>query len=299
MARMKYVQRRANRFEFRFPLPDDLAGQVHPQPWPEALAWCVNPRTHRFKTEIICSLKTNDGKVAERAALPLIEEAHRLVDLCRNALVEGPPSEIAPNLIVKLAREHEIGLLRRDEALRGTGVGLDLAKAKTRPDGSGMTDDDIGLYRRAIAVLDDLSRNEAAKMRAGEALHLSLNQALDERGIVLHPDDPAWRQLELAFIKAQRSAITGITARLAGEDVPTPVLPKSAGDTLSVALQRWKEGGGKAARKPRENSWRRQAEQCSVSSSCTVTLSFIPSPKPMHGSFGMRWRNCPRHCRMP
>ena len=30
MARMKYVQRRANRYEFRFPLPDDLAGQAVP-----------------------------------------------------------------------------------------------------------------------------------------------------------------------------------------------------------------------------------------------------------------------------
>ena len=38
MGRMKYVQRRANRFEFRFPLPDDLAGKPVPAPWPEALA---------------------------------------------------------------------------------------------------------------------------------------------------------------------------------------------------------------------------------------------------------------------
>jgi hypothetical protein len=50
MARMKYVQRRANRFEFRFQLPDDIAGQPFPTPWPEAIEWCVNRKSGRFKT---------------------------------------------------------------------------------------------------------------------------------------------------------------------------------------------------------------------------------------------------------
>lgn len=61
MARMKYLQRRANRFEFRFPLPDDLAGKSVPAPWPKMLALLVNRRTGRFKTELIRSLHTNDG----------------------------------------------------------------------------------------------------------------------------------------------------------------------------------------------------------------------------------------------
>ena len=39
MGRMKYVQRRANRYEFRFPLPDDLAGQ--PVPLNEGAGSCV------------------------------------------------------------------------------------------------------------------------------------------------------------------------------------------------------------------------------------------------------------------
>ncbi len=83
MTRMKYVQRRANRFEFRYQLPDDLAGHLYPTPWPDSLKWCINPRTGRFKTELVRSLKSNDGRTAERAALPLIEQAHRLVDLAR------------------------------------------------------------------------------------------------------------------------------------------------------------------------------------------------------------------------
>ena len=69
MGRMKYVQRRANRFEFRFPLPDDLAGRPVPTPWPETLTPMVNPRTSRFKTELIRSLQTTDARAAERKAL--------------------------------------------------------------------------------------------------------------------------------------------------------------------------------------------------------------------------------------
>jgi len=255
MARMKYVQRRANRFEFRYQMPDDVAGQAYPSPWPEELGWCINSRTGRFKTELIKSLKSNDQRQAERAALPLIEEAHRLVDLARKALVEGPPTTIAPNAMSALAREHEIILLGRDEALRSRGAGLNVARGQLLPDGQGMSDDDLELYRRAVAMLDGITRSEAAKMRGGESLHLRLNRALEERGIVLHPDDPAWRQLELAFIKAQQSAISGIGARLTGETVETPILPAaSAGAPLSAALRTWAEGGGRAARKPRENS---------------------------------------------
>ncbi len=66
MGRMKYLQRRANRFEFRFPLPDDLAGQPVPSPWPETLGPFVNARTSRFKTELIRSLQTTDARTAER-----------------------------------------------------------------------------------------------------------------------------------------------------------------------------------------------------------------------------------------
>jgi integrase len=117
-----------------------------------------------------------------------------------------------------------------------------------------MTDDDISLYRSAVSHADKLTRGEAAKMRGGEALQLSLNIALEEKGIVLHPDDPAWRQLELAFIQARRNAFDGIMARLAGQNIPTPVTPAAGGQTLTEALERWKAGGGHASRKPRANS---------------------------------------------
>ena len=80
MGRMKCVRRRADRFEFRVPLPDDVAGKPVLAPWPEALATVINPRTGRLKTELIRSLQTNDRKTAERRALADITEAHALID---------------------------------------------------------------------------------------------------------------------------------------------------------------------------------------------------------------------------
>src|SRR4051812_13534238 len=111
MARMKYVQRRANRFEFRFPLPDDLAGKAAPVPWPESLVPLLNQKNGRLKTEIIRSLRTSDGKAAERRALPHIEESHRLVEQARRVLREGPPEGLSPEQITSLIREHEVELL--------------------------------------------------------------------------------------------------------------------------------------------------------------------------------------------
>ncbi|WHQ68780.1 DUF6538 domain-containing protein [Methylorubrum extorquens] len=89
---MKFLQRRAGRYEFRFPFPDDLAGKPAPQPWPDALTALVNARTGRFKTELIRSLQTNDRPTAERKILIHIAEMHRLVDQARQLRYASPPS---------------------------------------------------------------------------------------------------------------------------------------------------------------------------------------------------------------
>ena len=254
MTRMKYVQRRANRFEFRFQLPEDIAGKPFPTPWPEALEWCVNRKSGRFKNELVRSLQTNDQRTAERTALPLIEEAHRLVDLARKSLTDGPLTDIAPSTIDTLAASHTARLMRNDEALRQKGLGLDASTGDIAPDGLGMTDGDISAYRALIASLDNLSRDEVAKMRGSEAIHRIINKSVEDAGIVLHPDDPAWRQLELAFIKAQRKAVQAITARLNGEEVATPDLPKTKILPITTALANWSQSNSRSARKPRQES---------------------------------------------
>ncbi|WP_204165551.1 site-specific integrase [Methylobacterium sp. 17Sr1-1] len=262
MGRMKFVQRRAGRYEFRFPLPDDLAGKPAPPLWPEALAALVNARTGRFKTEVIRSLQTNDGPTADRRVLTHIAEAHRLVDQARRLLNEGPEVGISADQIAALARDHEIHLLGTDEVIRTRGVGLDMAREDGQGphDGLGMTLDDLRAYRMLIEELDRYTRQQVAQMRPGESTSSFVNRAVEARGIALAPDDPAWRELELAFAKAQRDALAGIRARLKGDDVATPERPSEqrssepAGLALSAALGLWSEAGGTGARRPQPSS---------------------------------------------
>lgn len=240
MGRMKFLQRRAGRYEFRFPLPDDLAGKPTPQPWPDALTALVNARTGRFKTELIRSLQTNDRPTAERKILIHIAELHRLVDQARQLIRGGPRATISADQIVALARDHEIHLLGTDEAIRTKGMGLDMAREDGQGphDGLGMTMDDLRAYRMLVDELDRYTRQQAAQMRPGESTNAFVNRAVEARGIVLPPDDPAWRQLKLAFVRAQRSALAGIRARLDGDDVETPERQREpTGLALSAALR--------------------------------------------------------------
>lgn len=256
MGRMKFVQRRAGRYEFRFPLPDDLAGKPVPHFCPEVLETLVNARTGRFKTELIRSLQTTDRLTAERNVLAHIAEAHGLVDHARRFLRDGPAASIGADQITAMARDHEIHLLSADELIRSKGIGLDLSREEERShDGLGMTNDDLRVYQLLVSELDSQTRDQVAKMRPGEAISSFVNRAVEQRGTVLHPDDPAWRLLELAFVKAQRSALAGIRARLNGDEVPTPERPlEPTGMTLAAALKLWTEAGNIGARKPQPSS---------------------------------------------
>ncbi|MFL5057185.1 MAG: DUF6538 domain-containing protein [Microvirga sp.] len=284
---MKYVQRRANRFEFRFPLPDDLAGKAVPVPWPQSLASLLNQKTGRLKTEIIRSLQTAEAKAAERRALAHIEEAHRLVDQARRVMKEGPPEGLTPEQIESLVREHEVELLERDEKLRRTGIGLDLQQATIEPDGLGMTDDDLEFYRFVVRLLDQSVRRQAAKMRPGEVVAFAVNHAVDRHGIVLHPEDPAWRELELGFLRAERQAFDWIKARLEGEKVPGPDRPvRSPHPVRSPSLPPIgagrRVGAGAPASRGTGQSPKRAA-RCSGSLSCMGTCPSRRSPRRTDG----------------
>lgn len=122
---MKYVQRRAGRYEFRCTLPDDLAGQAVPFGAPTLLQPLINAATKRFKRELVRSLKTKEAAQAQRKALAEIATGHELVDAARDFLKNGPPASITPEQIEKLAAVHESGMLRGDEALREKGLGLE------------------------------------------------------------------------------------------------------------------------------------------------------------------------------
>ena len=82
-------------------------------------------------------------------------------------------------------------------------------------------------------------------MRPDDVIGLLVNRVVRDRGLVLHPDDPAWRQLEIGFVKAQRRAFEGIKARLNGEDIPTPqAVPAIDCTTITMALRRWSDVRG-------------------------------------------------------
>ncbi|WP_155256452.1 hypothetical protein [Mesorhizobium loti] len=187
----------------------------------------MNRRSGRFKNELVKSLRTNDQRTAERAALPLIEEAHRLVDLARKSITDGPPAEIAPATIDALADAHTARLMRNDEALRRKGLGLDLDTGAFSPDGGGMTDGDIAAYRQSYPRSTSCRVMKLQKCAAVKRSRI-INKSVEDAGIVLHPDDPAWRQLKLAFIKAQRKAVQAITARLGGEEIASPAPHESS-----------------------------------------------------------------------
>jgi hypothetical protein len=189
---MKFVQRRAGRYEFRFPPPDDLAGKPVPHPWPETLAVLVNARTGRFKTELIRSLQTKDGPTADRRVLGHIAEVHRLVDQARRFLREGPAAGISASQIAVMARDHEIHFLGTDEAIRAKGVGLDMAHedGQGTHDGLGMTLDDLGAYLMLVDELDRYTRQQVAQMRPGESTSSFVNRAVEAQGMVLQQTIP-------------------------------------------------------------------------------------------------------------
>ncbi len=138
------------------------------------------------------------------------------MDQARRFLRDGPPAGISPDQIAALIREHEIEILSGDEAVRAKGMGLNFARpgSPARHDGLGMTDDDLSAYRYLINHLDRDARAQAAKMRPGDLIGFAVNRAVEKHGVVLHPEDPAWRQLELGFVQAQRRAFESIKARL-------------------------------------------------------------------------------------
>ena len=263
MGRMKYVQRRSGRFEFRYPMPDDLAGQYVPTNWPSSLAALVNSRTARIKTELVRSLGTADRRVAEQKALGHIAEAHSLVDNARRALRSAGVTTVPRDQVALLALQHKIRLLSMDDATRKRGLGVDLVDPTRLPTEEGMTEEDLRAYAFLIDYLDQDARDQSARMRPSDSVGLVVNAAVEEAGFDLPPDSPSWRELELAFLRAQCEAFDAIKERPAGEHVPTPVLAPAnspLGETITVALKRWAEAGGRGA-KQRGKGVRSEAER--------------------------------------
>jgi hypothetical protein len=252
---MTYVQRRANRYEFRYRLPDDLAGKTVPRPLPSSLSSIVNPSAGRFKREIIKSLGTNDLATANRRVLSHIAEAQDLIDQARRLLSKDPQTTITSEQINALVLAHERNTLAEDEERRRRGIGFQKGFRLEKPTGQGMSEEDMEIYRFIIDFEDGERRNALARMQPDWIVKRAVEKALHSQGIQLATDDPARRQLELKFLESDCRAIDTIKARLAGEVVPTPKTPdESVAIRMRDALKRWAEGGGRGAKKPRDRT---------------------------------------------
>jgi hypothetical protein len=116
---MTYVQWRANRYEFRYRLPDDLAGKAVPPRFPSSLSSIVNPSAGRFKREVVRSLRslrTNDPVEAKRKVLSHIAGAQTAIDEARRFLREGPTAVVTPHMLEALARAHEVKIVGGGQA---------------------------------------------------------------------------------------------------------------------------------------------------------------------------------------
>jgi hypothetical protein len=176
---MTHVQRRANRFEFRYRSPDDLAGKPVPARFPEALGALINPGTQRFKREIVRALKTNDPQTANRRVLSHIADAHALIDEARRFLVEGPRLGISPDQIRSLIEEYEHRLLAVDDETRRTGFGI---RPKGTENAPGMSDDEFAGFSRMVDFVDEETKAAVARMRPHVMATDAVEDALDRRG---------------------------------------------------------------------------------------------------------------------
>ena len=150
---------------------------------------------------------------------------------------------------------HERNTLVEDEERRRLGIGFQKGFRLEKPNGQGMSEEDMDIYRFIIDFEDRERRNALARMQPDWIVKRSVEEALNSKGIRLAADEPVRRELELKFLEADRRAIDRIKARLAGEVVPTP---EAAGESTAIrmrdAFQRWSEGGGRGAKKPRDRT---------------------------------------------
>jgi hypothetical protein len=99
-------------------------------------------------------------------------------------------------------------------------------------------------------------------MRVGPGLKARVDAALTRRGIRLDEQDPARRELELAFLDAERRALEGINARLRGEMLPTPAPQASAHEVGSSPRS---QGITLLGSETRDSSgWRRRRPQIGI-----------------------------------
>ncbi|MHC2282909.1 hypothetical protein ACVME8_009552 [Bradyrhizobium diazoefficiens] len=123
MAALSYMQRRASgTYEFRKRLPEALAGKPAPSHMRDAFPDLTNPKTHRFKRELVRSLATKELKPAKRRDHQEALKAAQLFDAAVEALKPTAIVALPVDIDLKqLGDEVFAVLLAEDEAERTDG----------------------------------------------------------------------------------------------------------------------------------------------------------------------------------
>lgn len=289
MARISYMQRRrSGMYEFRKRLPIELAGQSAPAHVKAAYPELVNPKTGRFKSELVRSLGTNDEKAAIRADLRHANEVQGQLDAAVAAMKAAnvpmlhPPAAVLRRTwslgegdLAAIEAETAAELLARDEEERTEGD--DRRRLQSReeraqwpdlvpiaePWQKGMAEDHAHVYGIEVEELSHEFR-EAYARRDPAIVRAETREALHRHQIPVDPTSDSFHQAGMAVLRGTVRAYDAMLRRQKGDIVDTPAPPivsspsppppsntSKSGPKLSEAFARWQEGDGAAgARKP-------------------------------------------------
>lgn len=272
MAALSYMQRRASgTYEFRKRLPEALAGKPVPAHMRGAFDDLINPKTDRFKRELVRSLATKDLREAKRLDHQEALKATRLFDAAVNALT---PLRIAVQSVAldlkQLADDVFAGLLADDEAERTEGDDrrhLQTPEERAQwPDlvdvppstQMGMSPDHAHIYGELLPELEGEYRAAYAR-RDPKIVYAETSIALKRLGIYLSKSSPEFQKAALVVLEAHVRAYDAMNKRQRGEVIPTPVVVERStvelGPQLSEALAAWAAGGSAHnAKKPNANT---------------------------------------------
>ncbi len=272
MAALSYMQRRASgTYEFRKRLPEALAGKPVPSHMRDAFTDLINPKTHRFKRELVRSLATKELKQAKRRDHQEALKAAQLFDAALEALKPPAVAALPVDIDLKQLGDDVFAvLLAEDEAERTDGD--DRRHLQTPQERAawpalvavppsmqmGMSADHAHMYGELLPVFEDEFRAAYAR-RDPKIVYPETNIALKARGIYLSKSSLEFQKAALVVLEAHVRAYDAMKKRQRGEIIPTPIVAERStderGPKLSEALASWAAGGSAHnAKKPNANT---------------------------------------------
>jgi integrase len=275
MAGLSYMQRRRSGiYEFRKRLPTELAGRPVPAYLSIAHPELVNPKTGRFKGEIVRSLGTSDFREAKGLDIREARKALDLFEVVRRALREPPPldhtvppapGELDAADLEVIEAEALRETLARDEDERTEGD--ERRRLQTReeraqwpdlvpiaePWAKGMAEDHA--YAYGLEIEEEASNYRAALARRDPSIvRVETAEAHRRHQVPVDPTSPTYHSIGMAVLRGHVKAFDAMMQRQKGEVVETPPAPRPAaakGPKLSEAFELWQEGNpATGARRP-------------------------------------------------